>query len=171
MKRNTGPSNSPLLGHWWHHCSPSLRRCLQRRNRRSVWAPEANHKQLRVAWPRPSTQAFSRGGQGRIRAGRGRWPLALWLLRTYSIHNTVPAYLPGLGDAAEVHISSMEAAAIAETPLTRLQQVPAIFFYFFLLNMMSKNITWGFEIEIYVNDVYVELALLNMYSRKMLSLL
>lgn len=54
------------------------------------------------------------------------WPFGSSGPTTY----TVRCLFASLGDAAEVHVSSVEADAFAETPLTRSQQVPAYSTFF-----------------------------------------
>lgn len=176
MKHNMGPLNSlPARALMTSLLSlpPSLpqatptaqksKTCLSTRGKSqtTLCSPaEAQHAGLQQEGARDYSERAEVGGL---------WPFGSSGPTTY----TKRCLFASLGDAAEVHISSVEAAAIAETPLTRSQQVPAdsTFFFFFSLYMMIKNIKWWFEIQIYVNDAYVELAIPNVYSMKMLSLL
>lgn len=83
------------------------------------------------------------------------WPFGSSGPTTY----TIQCLFASQGDAAEVHFSSVEAAAIAETPLTRSRQVePDSTFFFFYSIWRARTLP---EIDFYVNDAYVELAIPN----------
>lgn len=139
-----GPLNSHPALSLTTLLSSLLRRCVQCRNRRPVWAPKANHKQLCVGHLRPSAYRPSIGGPETTQSG-------LRVLGTYSTkeHTTRCLFL-SLGDAAEIHISTWKAATIAETLLTRSKQVPADsthFLFFTLDDNKREYIMWWSKIQ------------------------
>lgn len=69
------------------------------------------------------------------------WPFGSWGPTTF----TLRCPFASLGKAAEVHIGSMEAAAIAETPPTRSQQVLPNFFFFFYLIRRARAVLNGLK--------------------------
>lgn len=131
--------------------SSLLRWCVQCRNRRPVWAPEANHKQLCVGQPRPSAYRPSIGGPKTTQSGLRFVAPGPRVLGTYSMkeHTTRCLFL-SLGDAAEIHISTSR-----QRPSQRLywqdrnkcQPPQHIFLFFTLDDNKRQHIKWWSKIQ------------------------
>lgn len=135
-----GPLNSHSLVSLVTLLPSLLRRCVQCRNRRPVWAPEANHKQLCVGQLRPSAYRPSIGGARDYSEWAevgGPWPSSPRDLQYERTHNTVPVSLPRRC-SWNTH-QHVKAATIPQTLLTRSQQVPAASAHFFLFFTLDDN--------------------------------